>query len=246
MGLFFSCAHSLRHSLLNCHHFSGSSDIHKFSETTTANTIRGSQFSVRESIGSNCSTRPLPFPARQVLKWPELKVFSFNELKSVTRNFSSDRLVGEGGFGRVYKGWLDKNTLTPAKPGSGVVVAIKKLNPKGFQGFRQWQSAVNFLGRLSHPNLVKLLGYCWDEDELLLVYEFMPKGSLENHLFRRNPNIEPLSWNTRLKIAIGAARGLAFLHMSEKQIIHRDFKASNILLHDVSNLFVNCFYYVVY
>ncbi|XP_052727970.1 probable serine/threonine-protein kinase PIX13 [Vigna angularis] len=92
------------------------------------------------------------------------------------------------------------------------------------------ESEVNFLGRLSHPNLVKLLGYCWDEDELLLVYEFMPKGSLENHLFRRNPNIEPLSWNTRIKIVIGAARGLGFLHTSENQVICRDFKTSNILL----------------
>ncbi|XP_052112119.1 probable serine/threonine-protein kinase PIX13 [Arachis duranensis] len=112
-----------------------------------------------------------------------------------------------------------------------MVVAIKKLNSESTQGFQEWQSEVNFLGRLSHPNLVKLLGYCWDDDELLLVYEFMPKGSLENHLFRTgNPNIEPLSWNTRIKIAIGAARGLAFLHASEKQVIYRDFKASNILL----------------
>ncbi|XP_022638571.1 probable serine/threonine-protein kinase PBL18 [Vigna radiata var. radiata] len=145
MGLSFSCAPSLRHSLLNRHHFSGSSDIHRsnveFSETTTTTTIRRSQFSVRESIGSNCSPRPLPFPGRQVLKWPELKVFSFKELKSATRNFSSDRLLGEGAFGRVYKGWLHKNTLTPAKPGSGVVVAIKKLNREGFQGFREWQGS---------------------------------------------------------------------------------------------------------
>jgi serine/threonine protein kinase len=92
------------------------------------------------------------------------------------------------------------------------------------------QSEINFLGRISHPNLVKLLGYCTDGDEFLLVYEFMPRGSLESHLFKRNPNLEPLSWNTRLKIAIDAARGLAFLHSSEKQIIYRDFKASNILL----------------
>ncbi|BAT75306.1 hypothetical protein VIGAN_01314700 [Vigna angularis var. angularis] len=232
MGLSFSCAPSLRQSSLNRHHFSGSSDIYcgnvESSETTLATTITSSQFSVRESIGSNCSPRPLPFPARQVLKWPELKVFSFKELKSVTRNFSSDRLLGEGGFGRVYKGWLDKNTLTPAKPGSGVVVAIKKLNPESLQGFREWQSEVNFLGTLSHPSLVKLLGYCWDEDEQLLVYEFMPKGSLENHLFRRN--LEPLSWNTRIKTVIGAARGLGFLHTSKKQVIYRDFKTSNILL----------------
>lgn len=123
------------------------------------------------------------------------------------------------------------------------------------------QSEINFLGRLSHPNLVKLLGYCWEDAELLLVYEFMQKGSLENHLFRskmdgwmdgwmfsvvhdiQNTNnscvilsytgsaaVEPISWDTRMKIAIGAARGLSFLHTSEKQVIYRDFKASNILL----------------
>lgn len=99
------------------------------------------------------------------------------------------------------------------------------------------QSEINFLGRISHPNLVKLLGYCRDNDEFLLVYEFMPRGSLENHLFRRNTNIEPLSWNTRLKIATDAARGLAFLHSSDKQVIYRDFKASNILLDGVSYFF---------
>ncbi|RDX73279.1 putative serine/threonine-protein kinase PIX13, partial [Mucuna pruriens] len=173
---------------------------------------------------------PLPSPDGQILERPNLKVFSFADLKSATKGFKSDTLLGEGGFGKVYKGWLDEKTLTPARAGSGMVVAIKKLNSESVQGFQEWQSEVNFLGRLSHANLVKLLGYCWDDDELLLVYEFMPKGSLENHLFRRNPNIEPLSWNTRLKIAIGAARGLAFLHTSEKKIIYRDFKASNILL----------------
>ncbi|XP_038977615.1 probable serine/threonine-protein kinase PIX13 [Phoenix dactylifera] len=92
------------------------------------------------------------------------------------------------------------------------------------------QSEVNFLGRLSHPNLVKLLGYCWEDKELLLVYEFMAKGSLEHHLFRRAAACQPLSWSLRLKIAIGAARGLAFLHASETKIIYRDFKSSNILL----------------
>ncbi|WVZ23626.1 hypothetical protein V8G54_002170 [Vigna mungo] len=215
--------------------FSGSSDIH------------GSSVEFSKTIYSDCS--PIPFTHGQIPKWPELKVFSFEELKSATGNFKSNRLVGEGGFGRVYKGWLDENTLNPAKPGSGVEVAIKMFKPGGTQGFAEWQlsdyrklfsvnlkmqSEVNFLGRLSHPNLVKLLGYCWDEDELLLVYEFMPKGSLENHLFRRNPNIEPLSWNTRLKIAIGAARGLVFLHTSENQVIYRDFKVSNILLDGVN------------
>ncbi|KAL2334225.1 hypothetical protein Fmac_015438 [Flemingia macrophylla] len=205
----------------------------QYSGSATTSSAGKSQFSeiASGSIGSEGSLAfPLPSPDGQILERPNLKVFTFVDLKSATKSFKSDTLLGEGGFGRVYKGWLDEKTLTPAKAGSGIIVAIKKLNSESTQGFQEWQSEVNFLGRLSHPNLVKLLGYCWEDDELLLVYEFMPKGSLENHLFRRNPNIEPLSWNARLKIAIGAARGLAFLHASEKQVIYRDFKASNILL----------------
>ncbi|XP_027917069.1 probable serine/threonine-protein kinase PIX13 isoform X2 [Vigna unguiculata] len=232
MGLCFSVAPWLHYSSLNRRHSRGSSDIHgsnvESCGTITTTRIRKSQFSVRESIESECS--PLPFPGGQILKLPELKVFSFEELKSATGNFRSDRFLGEGGFGSVYKGWLDENNLTPAKPGSGVVVAIKIFDPEGCQGFSQWQSEVNVLGRLSHPNVVRLLGYCWDEDQFLLVYEFMPKGSLENHLFRRNHSMEPLSWNTRLKIVIGAARGLAFLHANENLVIFRDFKTSNVLL----------------
>ncbi|MBA0793702.1 hypothetical protein Gohar_018089 [Gossypium harknessii] len=170
-------------------------------------------------------------PDGQILETSNLKVFTFAELKAATKSFNT--LLGEGGFGKVYKGWLDERTLTPSKVGFGMIVAIKKLKQESVQGFEEWQSEVNFLGRLSHPNLVKLLGYCWEDKELLLVYEFMQKGSLENHLFRRNPSVEPLSWETRLKIINGAARGLAFLHFSEK-VIFRDFKASNILLDGVS------------
>ncbi|XP_044465146.1 probable serine/threonine-protein kinase PIX13 isoform X2 [Mangifera indica] len=166
----------------------------------------------------------------QILDTPNLKMFSFADLKLATKNFKSDTLLGEGGFGKVYRGWIDEKTFAPSKSGNGMVVAIKKLSPESMQGFQEWQSEVNFLGRISHPNLVKLLGYCWEDKELLLVYEFMQKGSLENHLFRRNPSIEPLSWDIRIKIAIGAARGLAFLHTSEEKVIYRDFKASNILL----------------
>ncbi|GAU43380.1 hypothetical protein TSUD_254630 [Trifolium subterraneum] len=84
--------------------------------------------------------------------------------------------------------------------------------------------------RLYHPNLVKLLGYCYEETELLLVYEYMQKGSLEHHLFGRGAAVQPLPWDLRLKIAIGAAAGLSFLHTSDREIIYRDFKASNILL----------------
>ncbi|KAL1559429.1 Interface between microtubules and kinetochore protein [Salvia divinorum] len=90
---------------------------------------------------------------------------------------------------------------------------------------------INYLGQLHHPNLVKLIGYCLEDEHRLLVYEFMPRGSLENHLFRRTSSyFQPLDWNLRMKVALGAARGLAFLHSPEAKVIYRDFKASNILL----------------
>ncbi|KAK0605562.1 hypothetical protein LWI29_028158 [Acer saccharum] len=196
-----------------------------FSATSTSTAGR-SQFSqaVSEAVVEEAN------PNGQILETPNLKVFTFSDLKAATKNFKPDTLLGEGGFGRVYKGWVDEKTLTPSKSGIGMSVAIKKLNSESMQGLEEWQSEVNFLGRLSHPNLVKLVGYCWEDKELLLVYEHMIKGSLENHLFRRHPSVEPLSWDIRLKIAIGAARGLSFLHTSEKKVIYRDFKASNILL----------------
>ncbi|KAK9690605.1 hypothetical protein RND81_09G140400 [Saponaria officinalis] len=167
-------------------------------------------------------------PNGEILPAPNLREFSFQELKTATRNFKGDNLLGEGGFGKVYKGWLESKISS--KSNSGLVVAIKKLNSESLQGFEEWQAEVNFLGRLSHPNLVKLLGYCWEDKELLLIYEFMQRGSLENHLFGRGSTVQPLPWGLRLKIAIGAARGFAFLHSSDDRVIYRDVKASNILL----------------
>ncbi|XP_043711561.1 probable serine/threonine-protein kinase PIX13 [Telopea speciosissima] len=204
--------------------------------TSTNNSGNESGFSgstVNQSRFSACGSLDESFPNGHILptpNTPNLRVFSFSELKSATRNFKPDSMLGEGGFGRVFKGWLDERTYTPSKIGSGMVVAVKKLNPESMQGLKEWQSEVDFLGGLSHPNLVKLLGYCVEDKELLLVYEFMQKGSLENHLFRRSSAVQPLSWSIRLRIAIGAARGLAFLHAPERQVIYRDFKASNILL----------------
>ncbi|XP_020586774.1 probable serine/threonine-protein kinase PBL3 [Phalaenopsis equestris] len=164
----------------------------------------------------------------EILASSNLKDFTFNELKNATRNFRPDSLLGEGGFGYVYKGWIDEQSLAASKPGVGRIVAVKKLKPEGFQGHKEWLTEVDHLGRLHHPNLVKLIGYCSEGDDRLLVYEFMPRGSLENHLFRRSA--EPLSWTIRIKVAVGAARGLSFLHDSESQVIYRDVKASNILL----------------
>ncbi|KAL9240886.1 hypothetical protein vseg_015056 [Gypsophila vaccaria] len=157
-----------------------------------------------------------------------LRKFGFNDLKLATRNFRPESLLGEGGFGCVFKGWIEENGTAPVKPGTGLTVAVKTLNHDGLQGHKEWLAEVNYLGDLVHANLVKLIGYCIEDDQRLLVYEFMPRGSLENHLFRRSL---PLPWSIRMKIALGAAKGLAFLHEeAEKPVIYRDFKTSNILL----------------
>ncbi|KAB2079607.1 hypothetical protein ES319_A05G016000v1 [Gossypium barbadense] len=156
----------------------------------------------------------------------QLLQFTFQELKSATGNFRPDSILGEGGFGYVFKGWIEENGA-PAKPGSRITVAVKSLKLDGLQGHREWVVEVAFLGQLHHPNLVKLIGYCIEEDHRLLVYEFMTRGSLENHLFRRTI---PLPWSNRIKITLGAAKGLAFLHGGPEPVIYRDFKTSNILL----------------
>ncbi|KAK4747002.1 hypothetical protein SAY87_026039 [Trapa incisa] len=151
--------------------------------------------------------------------------FNIQEIKVITQSFSSSNFLGEGGFGPVHKGFID-DKLRPglkAQP-----VAVKLLDLEGLQGHREWLTEVIFLGQLRHPHLVKLIGYCCEEDHRMLVYEYMPRGSLENQLFRRFS--ASLPWSTRMKIALGAAKGLAFLHGAEKPVIYRDFKASNILL----------------
>ncbi|KAL7608926.1 hypothetical protein Lser_V15G13058 [Lactuca serriola] len=187
--------------------------VHPTSSATTSNTE---------------STPSTPNATEDLKIASQLRKFNFNELKSATRSFRPESLLGEGGFGCVFKGWINENGTTPVKPGIGLSVAVKTLNHDGLQGHKEWLAEVNFLGDLLHPNLVKLIGYCIEDDQRLLVYEFMPRGSLENHLFRRSL---PLPWGTRMKIALGAAKGLAFLHEeAERPVIYRDFKTSNILL----------------
>lgn len=147
--------------------------------------------------------------------------FTFRELAAATKNFRQDCLLGEGGFGRVYKGRLE----------NGQVVAVKQLDRNGLQGNREFLVEVLMLSLLHHDNLVNLIGYCADGDQRLLVYEFMPLGSLEDHLHDIPPDKEPLDWNTRMKIAAGAAKGLEYLHdKANPPVIYRDFKSSNILL----------------
>ncbi|XP_035547777.1 probable serine/threonine-protein kinase PBL5 isoform X1 [Juglans regia] len=150
------------------------------------------------------------------------QTFTFRELAAATKNFRADCLLGEGGFGRVYKGRLES---------SNQVVAIKQLDRNGLQGNREFLVEVLMLSLLHHPNLVNLIGYCADGDQRLLVYEYMPLGSLEDHLHDLPPDKKRLDWNTRMKIAAGAAKGLEYLHdKANPPVIYRDLKCSNILL----------------
>ncbi|XP_039135214.1 probable serine/threonine-protein kinase PBL19 isoform X2 [Dioscorea cayenensis subsp. rotundata] len=162
-----------------------------------------------------------------------LRVFGFDELRHATNDFSRLLKIGEGGFGSVYKGFIDLNGN-----GEKIPVAIKKLNQHGLQGHKQWLAEVQFLGVVEHPNLVKLIGYCGEDGERgiqrLLVYEFMANKSLEHHLFGRT--LPPIPWKLRIKIVLGAAEGLAYLHEGlEIQVIYRDFKAANVLLDEEFN-----------
>ncbi|KAK1309869.1 putative receptor-like protein kinase [Acorus calamus] len=155
-----------------------------------------------------------------------LIAFTSEELKTITDNFRQDRVLGGGGFGCVYKGFITEDLREGIQP---LQVAVKVHDgDNSFQGHREWLAEVIFLGQLSHPNLVKLVGYCCEDDHRMLIYEYMPRGSVENNLFSRI--LLPLSWSIRMKIAFGAAKGLAFLHEAERPVIYRDFKTSNILL----------------
>lgn len=163
-----------------------------------------------------------------------LKAFSFDQLKKITKNFRPDSLLGQGGFGSVYKGSISikecEGIELPYAGTEPLQVAVKVHDGnKSSQGHREWLTEVTFLGHLSHPNLVKLIGYCCEDDQRVLVYEYLALGSVEDKLFS-NISTPPLCWVLRMKIALGAAKGLAFLHGASPPIIYRDFKTSNILL----------------
>ncbi|RDX99607.1 putative LRR receptor-like serine/threonine-protein kinase, partial [Mucuna pruriens] len=151
------------------------------------------------------------------IKIDGVRAFTYEELSSATNNFSAQ--VGQGGYGKVYKGILS----------DGTVVAIKRAQEGSLQGEKEFLTEISLLSRLHHRNLVSLIGYCDEEGEQMLVYEFMSNGTLRDHLSVTAK--EPLSFAMRLKIALGAAKGLMYLHTeADPPIFHRDVKASNILL----------------
>ncbi|XP_060176863.1 probable receptor-like protein kinase At5g24010 [Lycium barbarum] len=151
----------------------------------------------------------------------------FDEILYATKTFDPKFMIGEGGFGKVYKGTLH----------NGVKVAVKRSEPGNGQGIMEFQTEITILSKIRHQHLVSLIGYCDERNEMILVYEFMEKGTLREHLYSSKEDVSKsssrseLSWDQRLQICIGAAKGLHYLHTGlSEPIIHRDIKSTNILL----------------
>ncbi|GMY32195.1 resistance protein [Fagus crenata] len=155
-------------------------------------------------------------------------VISIEVLRQVTNNFSEDNSLGRGGFGVVYKGELS----------DGTEIAVKRMKSGAVssKGMKQFQAEIEVLTKVRHRRLVALLGYCTNDNERLLVFEYMPERTLTQHLFHWGENgCSPLTWKQRITIALDVSRGVEYLHsLAQQSFIHRDLKPSNILLgHDM-------------
>ncbi|CAI7783734.1 unnamed protein product, partial [Closterium sp. NIES-53] len=160
-----------------------------------------------------------------------LRRFTYKELQAATNRFRDESVLGAGSFGKVYRGAMEE-WLGELPKGEKRPLAVKMLDEESFQGFGEWMAEVLLLGRLQHPNLVRLLGYSTDRDEAVLVYELLENGSLDSWLFPDDHTGKykhrPLTWEERVQIALDATQGLAYLH--SQNVIHRDFKSCNVLL----------------
>ncbi|KAF7151470.1 hypothetical protein RHSIM_Rhsim02G0063300 [Rhododendron simsii] len=185
-------------------------------------------------VSAGASSKQLPFSNNRnpiyggvIESEGTCRCFSLDEVLIATNNFDDASVIGKGGFGKVYKGFIDDGAT---------MVAIKRLNAESKQGAEEFWMEVKILSTLRHANLVELIGYCDECQEMILVYEYIARGALAAHLYKlnttkSNTSISPLSWEQRLHICIGAARGLDHLHSGTSQsFIHRDVKTTNILI----------------
>jgi hypothetical protein len=196
------------------------------SDTSTATSITSSLHVLSETHSNN------------------LKVFVLDDLKTATKNFSRSLMIGEGGFGGVFRGVIQN----PQDSRKKIDIAVKQLSRRGLQGHKEWVTEVNVLGVVEHPNLVKLIGYCAEDDERgiqrLLVYEYVQNRSVQDHLSNRFI-VTPLPWSTRLKIAQDTARGLAYLHqgmefqVSSPSMITNAFKPFSYVLETILILYAD-------
>ncbi|OMP11307.1 hypothetical protein COLO4_03898 [Corchorus olitorius] len=179
----------------------------------------------KKSEGNEKHSRIIPNPP--ALPDGIQRQFSLAEIRAATNNFDQDLIIGEGGFGCVYKGVIDDGI------GNLTNIAVKRMKPNSDsgQGCKEFQTEVLFLCQLRHQNLVSLIGFCCDKGEIILVYEYVRNGTLRDHLYGAGGH-DPLPWKQRLEICISAARGLHHLHNGLKKygVIHRDIKSSNFLL----------------
>ncbi|KAL2600643.1 hypothetical protein AAZV13_10G124700 [Glycine max] len=197
-----------------------SRELHDTSSRLITSTTLNSSPDVKSGClhGGNLSRTPAP-------KFRGVQVFTYRELEIATDGFSEANVIGSngiiGGHGLIYRGVLSDGTLA----------AIKLLRTEGKQGERAFRIEVDLLSRLHSPHLVELLGYCADQHHRLLIFEYMPNGTLHYHLHTPNDQYQLLDWWARMRIALDCARALEFLHEhAVSPVIHRDFKSNNVLL----------------
>ncbi|XP_078175813.1 hercules receptor kinase 2 [Carex rostrata] len=182
---------------------------------------------LHEAMKSTTNARPHNQVVKNFISTPSInnrmgRKFTLSEIKGATKNFDELTVIGTGGFGKVYRGEID---------GGSNIVAVKRADPLCGQGLKEFETEIEMLSKLRHRHLVSLIGYCEEQGEMILVYEFMTNGTLRNHLYGSPPPTNVLSYKQRVEVCVGAARGLHYLHTgSEVGIIHRDVKTTNILL----------------
>lgn len=182
---------------------------------------------LHEAMKSTTNARPHNQVVKNFISTPSInnrmgRKFTLSEIKGATKNFDELTVIGTGGFGKVYRGEID---------GGSNIVAVKRADPLCGQGLKEFETEIEMLSKLRHRHLVSLIGYCEEQGEMILVYEFMTNGTLRNHLYGSPPPANVLSYKQRVEVCVGAARGLHYLHTgSEVGIIHRDVKTTNILL----------------